>query len=574
MPQPRSAMSKHSDSVPVPVRTVCVGDSSGAPFPVGMEVEVHLLRAQSEMNGMVGFVVGYTQGRVAVQFPKGRKALRAENLRPTGNQRLVADVVKKAEEDRRRAEEAEREEQRQAEQAKAREEWERMHKIREQLAAARASERGPPPRAPVAVTTADAGAGAAAGRGGVGRWYAKFDVIDDAEDLEKQEERARQRREFRDRVQGLSAQEAAARTAVSEAAEAARLPLGERRDADAAEAAARQQRREEREAKQAAIDRALAEVRGPVPAPPKGWTGSLPGGRLLTCIPPPQAATVSGRTMLVGRIEPLTGRAISSVPLNPVTDLVVRAWAWGDTASGPLIDVTTGEPPRPVLPPEMQSMPDQRPHPAAASAPKHIYTLFRRPLQMSPEDFAKNSQVRDRKVEHIYWRVVLRYSSSGICVAVLHTLRELRVKGWTHVLGHDMYGWPVELPIDGFRMHTLEWVPNELHYTVTKYEPGFMTVELLEDSKGGVFCHQVLVNDGWVFDPAGAGRGWAGHRGALLRWPEFEQGTEGHLVKLRTVCERTEWVHQEYGRYERRVNGVVEAVTTRMSRPPTDRRSW
>eukprot|EP01065_Artemidia_motanka_P039067 TRINITY_DN47903_c0_g1_i1.p1 TRINITY_DN47903_c0_g1~~TRINITY_DN47903_c0_g1_i1.p1 ORF type:complete len:554 (+),score=103.14 TRINITY_DN47903_c0_g1_i1:64-1725(+) len=526
--------------------TVCMGDSE-RPFAVGMEVEVHLLRQQPELNGSVGKVIGYVREgtRVAVQFDWGKKGFKKENLRPTGTQKLDSEIVRKAEEDRKRQEEEAAAEVRRQKQEVAEREMEKLRLARERLQCAKLAERGVEPAVSKVPEEAQGGT--------VNRWYSKFDSIAEDEDIEQQERRAELRRVFQANVQELSESEAAGRDGVSAELEAAVGSLRSSFKESAVEAIERQRVRMVREGKAAAISRALGGCRT-VPPPPSGWTGR--GGPQHTCRPPDTATVLAGVTHVPGRLLAGDSRGAGepSLPLGPVLEQLLVNWVRTEECTGvsTLLRAAEGKPPQPLLPPQIPRMPEQLPHPDAAGAKHTVYEVSRVPRLFDKESFVQAAQVDAATAEDAFYRIGYRFSSKSVCICLLHTLSELRRHGWKRVQcdGGD-------IDIDDFRIRIADFVPTSLHTLVVHYESGHRTVELLEDSQGDLFTHFVLVNRGWICDPTGASRGWAGHRQPLQQWLDYQRLTDASRFKVREVPERTEDTDAHYRKFEKRIDAVV-----------------
>ena len=227
--------------------------------------------------------------------------------------------------------------------------------------------------------------------------------------------------------------------------------------------------------------------------------------------------------------------------------------------------------PQSNLPNEVRGMEEQKYHPDCDSLPSRISVVCNsvgssmdafislygqgNPTGQPVEDLP------DGLVEDLYYRIGLRFSSRSICVAALKLFNIMGQLGWKYISVGE-----VNLSIDSFCIHTLEYIPDEIHYVQKLYGNNYTLVELLEDSKGLIGCHHILSSGGFVIDPAGASRGAFGHRddhvfesdakwiNFIKRYPSLSHAT------IRPVPEHPKWVSEYYGLDEKRIDNILTAV--------------
>ena len=353
----------------------------------------------------------------------------------------------------------------------------------------------------------------------------------------------------------------------------------------------------------------------PLPCPPLPQAGRRYSASLTrataTCAPPPgslrNAAGNAPRTH--ARV------ACAALPMAWVVRAAVEAFVASNGANfdvdgNQLVGVARLDrpgqpfhPPHPNLPPEARGMPPQVP-PRGTEEDAEVAKLGLYLNKMRKEGdgdggvsehppsaltrFLRNCRGEDREasvralddaaLEDVFYRLALRYSSAQLCAAVLLVLSELGRRGWTRVsvrLASD--GRERTLPIDCFRAHTVEAAaaPEALHYAVASYGPPdfYRTVELLEDTRGGLPTHLVVVNGGVVVDVAAAARGGglSGGEGSDSRsrgveaeeWRVYEAGggvRRRARCRIRPVCEPPSYVAEVAASHEAAVNGTVEGV--------------
>ncbi|KAJ9473559.1 hypothetical protein DIPPA_29567 [Diplonema papillatum] len=342
---------------------------------------------------------------------------------------------------------------------------------------------------------------------------------------------------------------------------------------------------------------------GTLPVPAKGTPQprrERPAGRRFTPTlrrgqPPAACAAPRGSLRAAcGRTLTPAARA-GTLPMAVLAELAVGCWL--EAAAGGVRPLVAGgalrpgdDPPASRLPDAVRGIAAQVAHPAlSASGDRWVWHQDKAgPGCRSKGEFADWSiraalefqakhaaggpppaaPSRRFLEEDAYYRLGLAYASDLVCIVVLRLLNTLRIGGWKSV-AVDPSGEHV-VPSDGFRMHMLEFVPDSARYTVLHYGDGYQLVELLEDSHGGLFSHYVLVNNGVVADPAGAGVGAYGHRPyhGKHSWLDFEKSfpaLPGFPPRIRPLPQLPDWIAKRCREREQEVEACLAAALSRIA---------
>eukprot|EP01063_Lacrimia_lanifica_P022854 TRINITY_DN30371_c0_g1_i1.p1 TRINITY_DN30371_c0_g1~~TRINITY_DN30371_c0_g1_i1.p1 ORF type:complete len:415 (+),score=89.93 TRINITY_DN30371_c0_g1_i1:72-1316(+) len=296
-----------------------------------------------------------------------------------------------------------------------------------------------------------------------------------------------------------------------------------------------------------------APERAPATAPKPRQTGrpyrDCPRRTRAACRPPP-GSIVDG----AGRTLAPRGRG-GVFPVAWLVEKAARGWIRQAGGVGTLVGYSQeAHPPRAHLPEGVgRGMNPQVPHDSLKGKPVHVYHVAE-PMVREAEAYPRHEAGED--AESVFFRIGLRYSAASLCVVLLRVLATLRRRGWACAgIGAAV------VDIDTFRVHTVDTVPKAAHYVNTRYPTGHNTVELLEDSHGKPLTHQVLVNAGFVVDPAGAWLGNPGHRCQTdVSWLAYERGACAQTARIRPVPDRPEWIQSQYTTFQREIDGLVAAL--------------